>query len=44
MTEEQADELIDRILAAFAYIDIDINKKLTIFARVQNLIYENVDK
>jgi len=44
MTEEQADKLLDAVLDAFAKSGIEVNKMLTVFAKVQNVIYENVDR
>lgn len=42
MTEETADKIIDAILKTFVDSDIPIMEKLTLFAKVQNIIYSHV--
>lgn len=40
MSEKEADKLLDEILELFEEADIEINTKMTLFAKVQNVIYE----
>ena len=42
MSEKEADELIDEISKIFEETDIEINTKLTLFAKIQNAIYKYV--
>lgn len=42
MTSEEADELVDQILHIFIESDLEFNKRMTVFAKVQNLIYSEV--
>lgn len=42
LSEACADKLIDEILKFFEDADIEINTKLTLFAKVQNAIYKCV--
>lgn len=39
MTIETADRLIDEILKVFEESDIPITSRLTLFSRIQNIIY-----
>lgn len=42
MTEETADRIIDAIFDAFGSCNIPIMDRMTLFARVQNIIYSEV--
>jgi len=42
MNEIEANMLIDEVLKLFEDADIEINTKMTLFAKVQNVIYEYV--
>ena len=44
MDEKEADKLINEILHLFEDTDIEIMVKLTLFAKVQNLVYQYVKK
>ena len=39
ITEKDVDELINKLLYLFEEADIEINTKLTLFAKVQRTIY-----
>lgn len=42
MEEKTADKIIDAIQAVFENSDIPIMERMTLFAKIQNIIYSNV--
>ena len=44
MSEETADKIIDAVLKVFETSDLPVMDSMTLFAKIQNIIYAEVDE